>query len=140
MIEITDKIHIDEADIQFTYVQSSGPGGQNVNKVASGVQLRFDVNTPCLPEAVRGRLTQIARKRISTEGFLIIDAHRHRTQEQNRQDAIERLAELIREASVEPKSRKKTRPTAEARRKRLETKRRRSTTKLLRQRVDPDGH
>ncbi|MBN1148949.1 MAG: aminoacyl-tRNA hydrolase [Anaerolineales bacterium] len=138
MIEVTDEIWIDEADLRFTFIQSSGPGGQNVNKVASGVQLRFDVHTPCLPEDVRRRLLEIARKRISAQGFLIIDAHRYRTQEQNRQDAIERLVEWVRKAAVAPKARKQTRPTAEARRRRLEAKRLRSAAKRLRQRVSSD--
>ena len=138
MIEITDDIRINEADIQFNFVQSSGPGGQNVNKVASGVQLRFDANTPALPSDVRARLARVARNRITAEGVLIIDAHRYRTQEQNRQDAVERLVELIRKAAVKPKVRKKTRPTAKARRERLEAKRRRSATKRLRRRVYSD--
>ena len=138
MIAVTDSIFIDESDIKIDFVQSSGPGGQNVNKVASKAQLRFDTNSPSLPEDVRNRLRQIARNRIISDGFLIIEAGRFRTQEQNRDDAINRLVEIIRKAAEKPKVRHKTRPTLASKHKRLETKRRRSEIKRLRRPVD-DG-
>ena len=135
-IEITDQISIDESELQLDFVQGSGPGGQNVNKVASQVQLRFNVNSPSLPDDVRSRLMNIAGNRITNSGELIINAQRYRTQEQNRQDAIERLVELIREAAVPPKKRKRTHPTLASKRKRLESKRRHSEIKRLRRRVE----
>lgn len=133
MIQITPSIAIDENEIQVDFVRSSGPGGQNVNKVATAVQLRFDVaNSPSLPEEVRQRLVLLAGSRITDKGVLIIDAQRFRTQGANRQDAINRLAELIRKAASKPAVRHKTRPTLASRQRRLETKRRRSETKHLR--------
>jgi ribosome-associated protein len=135
-IDITGQISIDESEIQLAFVQGSGPGGQNVNKVASQVQLRFDVNSPSLPDYVRSRLMNIAGNRITNSGELVINAQRYRTQEQNRQDAIDRLVELIREAVVPPKKRKRTHPTRASKRKRLESKRRHSEIKRLRRRVE----
>jgi ribosome-associated protein len=136
MIEITDTVSIDEDEIRFEFTRSSGPGGQNVNKVSTAVQLRFDVRgSPSLPEDVRERLTQLAGKRITGDGVLIIDAHRFRTQERNRKDAIERLVHLISQAARRPKRRRKTRPTAESQRRRLDAKRRRGEVKRWRRRV-----
>lgn len=132
MIQITPFISLDERDLQFDFVRASGPGGQNVNKVSSAVQLRFNIQTPALPEEVRLRLMRIAASRISGEGDLMIEARRYRTQEQNRQDALDRLVELIRRAAQKPRPRKATRPTAAAREKRLEAKRHRSDVKRLR--------
>lgn len=130
---ITSSISIDESEIQLEFVRSSGPGGQNVNRVATAVQLRFDVhNSPSLPDDVRQRLTRIAGKRVTEGGVLIIDARRYRTQERNRQDAIDRLVELVRRAARKPKVRRRTKPTAESKRRRLEAKRRRSEKKRLR--------
>lgn len=133
MIRVTDNIIINEKEIKEDFIRSSGPGGQNVNKVATAVHLRFDVrNSPSLPENVRRRLVRLAGRRITNEGILIIKASRFRTQDRNRQDAINRLADLIRKASVIPKPRRKTRPTLLSRKRRMEEKRRRGDIKRAR--------
>ena len=132
VIVISDTIAIREDELQLEFVQASGPGGQNVNKVASAVQLRFDTRSPSLPEGVRMRLLRIANKRIGKDGVLLIEAKRYRSQEQNRQDAIRRLVQLIRQASIPPKVRRKTRPSAASKQKRLEAKRKRGEVKRLR--------
>ena len=133
MIRITRAISIDEGEIDERFIRASGPGGQNVNKVASAVQLRFDVGASGnLPEAVKTRLVRLAGRRVTETGVLVIDAREHRTQKQNRDEALRRLLQLIRRAAPPPKRRHKTRPTAASRRKRLETKRRRGETKRLR--------
>ena len=130
MIHITPTIAIDESEIRQRFVRASGPGGQNVNKVATAVQLRFDAgNSPSLPDDVRERLIRLAGRRITAEGVLIIDARQFRTQERNRQDAIDRLVELIRKAAEKPKSRRKTGLTPGSKKRRLETKRHRGEIK-----------
>ena len=138
MIHITSDIAIDEREIQQTFIRASGPGGQNVNKVATAVQLRFDVaHSPSLPDDVRERLIRLAGRRMTEDGVLIIEARRFRTQDRNRQDAIDRLVALIRRASETPKPRRKTKPTRVSKEQRLEAKRRRSERKRTRQSV-PD--
>jgi ribosome-associated protein len=135
MIQINPNLSIDEGEIQQVFVRASGPGGQNVNKVSTVVQLRFDVaNSLSLSksENVRKRLLSQARGRINEKGVLIIEARRFRTQGANRQDAINRLVELIRKAAQAPQIRHKTRPTLGSKLRRLETKRRRAGTKHLR--------
>ena len=134
MIQITSSIAIDDGEIKEEFIRSSGPGGQNVNKVATAVQLRFDViNSPSLPDEVRERLISLARSRITDDGVLIINTRRFRTQGRNRQDAIERLTELIRKAAEKPRQRRKTRPTLSSKMRRLEDKHHRAETKILRQ-------
>jgi|SRR5579859_6892143 ribosome-associated protein len=130
MIAVTPNITIDESEISERFIRASGPGGQNVNKVASAVQLRFDArHSPSLPEDVRTRLMRLAGRRLTQEGVLVITAQRHRTQEANRRDALDRLIELIRRAAEPPVPRKPTKPTAASRRRRLEGKRRRAALK-----------
>lgn len=134
MIRVTHTIAIDDDELDEQFVRASGPGGQNVNKLSSAVQLRFDVRrSPNLPGDVRARLERLAGRRLNREGVLIISAQRHRTQERNRQDARERLIELIRRAAIAPIPRRATRPTAGSRERRLQSKKHRSSIKGLRQ-------
>lgn len=134
MIRITRSIAIDESELSETFVRASGPGGQNVNKVASAVQLRFDVaRSPSLPDDVRQRLAALAGRRLTNDGVLIINADRFRTQERNRADALERLVALVRQAAVRPITRRPTRPTLSSRRERLEKKKIHGETKRRRQ-------
>jgi ribosome-associated protein len=138
MIEITPRIRIDESELSERFIRSPGPGGQNVNKVETAVQLRFDAaGSPSLPEDVRRRLIRLAGRRVDGQGVLTIEAHRHRTRERNRRDAQERLVELIRLAAHRPKPRIATAPTRGSKERRLESKRARSG--LKRQRNDRPG-
>src|SRR4051812_992520 len=139
MIHVAPGIDLDENELLFDFVRSSGPGGQNVNKVATAVQLRFDAaHSSALPEDVRARLVKLAGQRMTDEGVLIIDARSTRSQARNREAAVEQLIELIRKAAIPPKSRRKTRPTASSKQKRLEHKAQHSHTKSLRRPVRRD--
>src|SRR5919199_6711330 len=123
MLEVTPDITIDEAELQFSFVRAGGPGGQHVNKVATAVQLRFDVQqTPALPAAVKERLARLAGRQLTAEGVLVIQAGRYRSQERNRQDALERLGALIRRAAAVTPERRPTRPPVAARERRVEPK------------------
>ena len=136
MLRVTDTIAIDESELDERFVRASGPGGQNVNKVATAVELRFDAAaSPALDEAMRARLRVIAGSRMTADGVVVIDARRFRTQAGNREDARERLAELLRRAAVRPKRRRKTRPTAASKARRVESKQRRAETKRGRGKV-----
>ena len=138
MIRITHTIAIGEDELDEKFIRASGPGGQNVNKLATAVQLRFDVRrSPALSDGVRARLERLAGRRLTVDGVLVITAQRHRTQERNRQDARERLFELIRQAAVAPVKRRPTRPSKAARERRIETKKRRGSVKKLRRTGPP---
>lgn len=133
MIRVNARIELDEREIQEDFVRASGPGGQNVNKVSTAVQLRFDVaRSPSLPDPVRERLIALAGRRLTQDGVLILSAERYRSQRRNRDDALARLIELIREACETDKPRRPTRPTLASKKRRLESKQRRSETKKLR--------
>jgi ribosome-associated protein len=134
LIRVDGIISIGESELEERFIRASGPGGQNVNKLASAVQLRFDARrSPSLPDAVRLRLERLAGRRLTNDGVVVITAQRHRTQERNRQDALDRLIELIRRAAVAPTPRKASKPGAAARERRLQSKKRRGSLKGLRQ-------
>ena len=133
MIRVTADIVLDEAEIEESFIRSSGPGGQNVNKVSTAVQIRFDARrSPSLPQGVRTKLERLAGSRATKDGIIVLTADRYRTQERNRRDALDRLLEMIRQAAYRPKPRKPTRPTASSKRKRVESKTRRGSLKSLR--------
>lgn len=139
MIEITPTLSLEDNELRFDFIRASGPGGQNVNKVASAIKLYFDVRqSPSLPDEVKERLAKLAGKRMTESGVLVIDARRYRTQEGNRLDATQRLVALIQKALEEPTPRKKTRPSAAARAARLAEKKRRSMIKRERRSQPPD--
>jgi ribosome-associated protein len=136
VIQISDDLAIDDDEVEERFVRSSGPGGQNVNKVATAVQLRFNVFTSSLPDEVKLRLMRLAGSRLTDDGVVVIDSRAQRAQYQNRDAARQRLVDLIRKALVAPKARRPTRPTRTAREERLATKKRRSEVKTLRRRAD----
>jgi ribosome-associated protein len=140
MIVITDRIAIEEAEIAVTFIRASGPGGQNVNKLSSAAQLRFDVRrSPSLPEAVRIRLERIAGARLTKDGEIVLTAGNFRTQEANRRDAIDRLVRMIRQAAIERVKRIPTRPTLGSKQRRLTGKTKRADVKRLRQTPGSSG-
>ena len=139
MIRVTDSISLSEREIEVQFIRAPGPGGQNVNKVASAVQLRFDAKScPALSEAVFARLGSLAGSRMTQQGVIVLSASRFRSQERNRQDALERLISLIREAATPPRRRRPTKPSAASRRRRSEAKKRQSERKALRGKTRQD--
>lgn len=133
MLEITPSFSMDERELHFEYIRASGPGGQNVNKVATAVQMRFDIANSALASDIQGRLIRLAGNRVTADGVLMIEAKHFRTQEQNREDATQRFVDLIRRALVKPKPRKKTKPSAASKERRLKSKKVKGEIKKIRQ-------
>ena len=133
MLEITPSFFMDERELHFEYVRASGPGGQNVNKVATAVQMRFDIANSALASDIKGRLLRLAGNRVTADGVLMIEAKHFRTQEQNREDATQRFVDLIRRALIKPKPRKKTKPSAASKERRLKSKKVKGEIKKIRQ-------
>jgi ribosome-associated protein len=134
MLEVNEHIHIPEEEFAWSFVRSGGPGGQNVNKVASKAVLRWDLaNSPSVPEEVKARLRTLQRRRVTTEGELVLNSQRFRDQDKNRQDCLDKLKEMLLEASFVPKVRKRSKPSRGARERRLQEKKRRAATKKARQ-------
>ena len=139
MIRITNSISIDEGELKFSFSRASGPGGQNVNKVSTAAQLRWNVKrSPSLPEDVKERLAKLSGARMTKRGVLVINAQRYRSQEKNREDALVRLVALVKRAVVEPKKRRRTKPSKESKKRRLADKRHRSEAKRRRKKVSDD--
>jgi ribosome-associated protein len=139
MLQVTPEIAIDDGEIEERFIRSSGPGGQNVNKVATAVQLRFDAwHSPAIDDRMRHRLRTVAGTRLTADGVLVIEARRHRTQAQNREDARDRLVALLREAAKTPRRRRATAPTRASQERRVENKKQRARTKLARGPVSGD--
>lgn len=136
MIKLSETVTLDDSELEFLAIRAQGAGGQNVNKVSSAIHLRFDIAASSLPDYYKERLLQFRDQRISKDGVIVIKAQRHRTQELNREDAIQRLAELIQSATVQDKPRRPTRPTRSSQRKRVDSKTQRGRIKALRGRVD----
>lgn len=136
MIQITPSLSINESELQLAFIRASGPGGQNINKVATAVQLRFDLEHSSLPQEVKARLKHIAGNKITVDGELLIEARKFRTQEQNREDALNRFIDLIQRALQKPKPRRNTKPTAASKEKRLREKKARAEVKKIRQSTD----
>src|SRR5205085_9236063 len=139
MIRITDTLSLDDREIDERFVRASGPGGQNVNKVSTAVELRFDIGRSSLPDEVKQRLTALGGSRVTADGVLLIDSREHLTQVQNREAAKARLVALLQHAARRPKRRKPTKPGAAARDRRLQSKKQRSAVKSLRRRSDSGG-